>query len=102
MTRTVALAIALTTSALAVVFVSARTLASPPGIEGTIMATDAAEQRIRVADDKTEYWFQCTPSTTITLNGYAATFNQLAAGQKAKVVYDPAYFEALQVDAMPR
>ncbi len=100
MTRTVALAVGLTVSVLAAILFSTRSSASPPGVKGTIMAVEAAEQRICVKDNEAEYWFQCTPNTNITLNGYAATFSQLAAGQTAMVKYDPTNSEALQVDAM--
>ena len=102
MTRTWILAIGLTLSVLAAIFFATKTAASPPGVEGTIVTVDASSQRIRVVDDDSEYWFSCTPNTKISLNGYAATFNQLAIGQRAKVAYDPPSYEAIQVDAMPR
>ena len=50
-------------------------------------------QRIQVVDSANiEYWFQCTESTTLTLNGFAASFNQLAAGQRVEVQYEPDTF----------
>jgi hypothetical protein len=102
MTRKGLLAIGLTISVLAAVFLGAKILANPPGVEGIIVTVDSAEKRIHVMRDRTDYWFSCTPNTTITLNGYAATFDQLAVDQRAKVAYDPYSFEAIRVDAMPR
>src|SRR5262245_43618651 len=102
MNRTILIAIGLAAAVLAAVFLGANTVASPPGVDGTIAAIDASSHRISVVDDDTQYWFGCTPDTKITLNGYAATFDQLAVGQKVKVSFDPYSNEALQVDAMPR
>src|SRR5947207_3308439 len=76
MTRTWILAIGLTLSVLAAIFLTTKSTASPPGVEGTIVTVNAASQSIRIVDDDAEYWFTCTPETKFTLNGYAASFNQ--------------------------
>jgi len=102
MNRTVLIAIGIAASVLAAILFGANTAASPPGVDGTIAAIDASSHRINVVDDDTEHWFACTVDTKITLNGYAATFDQLAIGQRTKVSYDPYTNEAFRVDAMPR
>src|SRR6516225_6552564 len=63
--------------------------ANPPITTGVIVAVDSMQRRIQVAENGgPEYWFRCTESTTITLNGFAASFNQLAAGQRVEVQYE--------------
>ena len=100
MTRKTILASVIALSIAALVFFTTRTGASSPGATGAIVAVDSIQHRIRVVDDHSlEYWFHCTESTTLTLNGYAASFNQLAPAQRVDVHYEPDTFIVIQVDA---
>ena len=100
MTRKTILATSIVLSIAALVFFTARTPASPSGLTGAIVAVDSVGHRIQVVDSANiEYWFQCTESTTLTLNGFAASFDQLAQGQRVEVQYEPDTFIAVRVDA---
>lgn len=103
MTRRTFLAAGIGLSVVAMVFFARQIVAGPPGVTGAIVSVDANTQRIRVVETSSiEYWFQCTESTTLTLNGFAASFNQLAPGQRVEVQYEPDTFIAIQVDATSR
>ena len=103
MTRKTMLATGIILAVAALIFFAARTGASPSGLPGSIVAVDPIGQRIQVVDNANiEYRFQCTESTTLTMNGFAASFNQLAPGQRVEVQYEPDTFIALQVDASSR
>jgi len=94
------LAIGIAGAVAAGVVFTRRTEANPPGLSGTIVAVDSRQHRVQVADSATiEYWIRINEATTITLNGFAASFNQLAAGQKVDVQYEPDTFIATQIDA---
>lgn len=100
MTRNKMLVTAIALSIAVLVFLATRGGASSPGVTGAIVAVDGAVPRIRVIDNTNiEYWFHCTERTTLTLNGFAASFNQLAAGQRVDVQYEPDTYIASQVDA---
>ena len=100
MSRKAMLAIGIALSIAALVFFTTRSGASTPGVTGAIVAVDSVAHRIRVVDSfNIEYWFHCTEATTLTLNGFAASFNQLAAGQSVAVQYEPDTFIAVRVDA---
>ena len=83
-----------------VIFFAARTTANPPGVTGRIVAIDSVQYRVQVVDyGGLEYWFNCVESTVYTLNGFAASFNELAPGQHVDVKYEPDTFIVIQVDA---
>ncbi len=100
MSRKAMLAIGIGLSIAALIFFTTRGGASTPGATGAIVAVDSVAHRIRVVDNYSlEYWFHCTEGTTLTLNGFAASFNQLAAGQRVEVQYEPDTYIAVQIDA---
>jgi hypothetical protein len=81
-------------------FFSHRAGANPPVAIGVIVAVESEQHRIQVVESgNSESWFRCTEGTTITLNGFAATFNQLAPGQRVEVQYESDSYIALHIDA---
>jgi len=102
MKRNSVIAAALILAVAGVIIACKQSVANPPGVNGVIVNVESRENSIRVANNQIDTWFNCTERTKITLNGYAASFNQLEAGQRVKVVFDPQTHETLQVDATMR
>lgn len=102
MKRNSVIATALILAVAGVIIACKQSVANPPGVNGVIVNVESREKSIRVANNQIDTWFNCTERTKITLNGYAASFNQLEAGQRVKVVFDPQTHETLQVDATMR
>jgi hypothetical protein len=98
MVRTSILATCFALAGLAIFFFASPSEANPPIVHGAIVDIDSHSRRINVSSHNTRYWFQCTENTIYTLNGFAASFTQLAVGQEVNVALDPHTREALRVD----
>src|SRR3954453_2676933 len=90
---------ALALGAAAVVFFASRSEADQPGAEGQVTAIDTSARAVEIDIGGDNLRLGCTAETVITLNGYAATFEQLVTGQRVKAWFDAKTYEALRIEA---